>query len=101
MKKFPHKLDEWIDEEVDVTVVKPTIDPKTGALKLKPVVEKKRQKTFYTKGVLEKLSCKDDEHYFVVKDKKRGIFKCKHCTLHRKLYPVTHDVVDGKIVDRT
>jgi len=99
MKKFPFKLDEWIEEDIEVTVIRPKLD-RGGRLKLTPVVEKRKQRTFYTKGVVKKLSCKDDEHYFVPLDKKSGIVHCLHCTLHRKIYPVTHDLRDGKIVLR-
>jgi hypothetical protein len=92
------KLDTFHDEEIEMAVISPKVD-KNGKISLEKKTKKTIQKVIYTQGITEKLSCRDSDHFFVMLDKHRYIAKCIHCTLHRKIYPVTHNIVDGKIVE--
>jgi hypothetical protein len=92
------KLEEWQEEDVKFRVIKPYIS-KSGKFKFKTVEKKKKQKVFYTQGVKQKASCKsDDDHYYEIIDKHKYILKCKYCGIYRKIYPVTYNLIKGKLI---
>ncbi len=93
------KLDTWQEQDINVVVNKPVFNKKSGKVRIKSVVKKHKERVFNTQGIKTKLSCKEGNHYFVMKDKHKYIAKCKYCMLCRKIYPVTHDIVNGQIVE--
>lgn len=97
-KDFPHPLNEWIEEDVDVTVNEPVFEG--GKVTIKQRIEKQSQKTIYINAPKKKLSCKDADHYFDIVDVHTYEARCRYCMNHKFLIPAFHDLVDGKIVSR-
>lgn len=101
-RKSGKKLNEWTEEEVDVTVIRPEIDEKNKRVSFKTMVEKATQKVFYSHSTPRKVICAMSEHFFLPLDPHKYVFKCKKCDYHYKGNTLTHkyDPKTGKILFR-
>jgi hypothetical protein len=78
IKDFPHKLNEFITEEVEIPATLPVYDDKTKKVSFQEVTQKAVQKTFYAHSVPRQAICTD--HVFDCLDKGRYLFRCQKCT---------------------
>jgi len=85
---FPKKTNEWIEEEIDIPVMKPVVNEKKKRVEFVRGTEKATQKTFYADSPLKKIICK--KHVYKCLDEGKYIFKCKNCDWNRIAYPVAH-----------
>lgn len=88
-EKFDKPLNTWIEEDVEIKVMTPQFDIKTGSTKLKEETKKVKQKTFYSNNPTNLVIC--NKHHYVLQDKKKYIFKCTKCGWHKVAYPVTYN----------
>ena len=88
MSDFPGKTNEWIEEEIDVPVMKPRVNERKKRVEFVPTTEKATKKTFYADSPLKRIVC--NKHVYRCIDKGKYVFKCKNCDWHRVAYPVTH-----------
>ena len=86
-KDFPHPLNTFIEEEVEVATMVPRVNEKEKRVEFVKGVKKVKQKTYYADSKPVKIVCSD--HRFVCLDKGKYLFKCKKCTWHKIAYPVT------------
>ena len=88
MSDFPHKTNEWLEKEVDVAVMKPSVNEKEKRVEFVPTTEKATEKTFYADSPLRKVVGK--KHVYRCIDKGKYVFKCKNCNWHKVAYPITY-----------
>ena len=88
MSDFPGKTNEWIEEEIDVPVMKPHVNERKKRVEFVPTTEKATKKTFYADSPLRKVVGK--KHVYRCIDKGKYIFKCKNCNWHKVAYPITY-----------
>ncbi len=81
-------LNEFVEEDVDVTVINPVVDEKNKRVSFKTDVEKAKQKVYYAHSIPRTVVC--GEHFFIPEDPKKYIFRCKNCTFHYKAQVITH-----------
>lgn len=94
------KLNEWTEEDVEVTVHKPEFDEKTKRVTITQKKEKVKQKVYYAHSTPRKIICND--HFFLPMDPKRYIFRCRKCDYRFQGSTITHKYLPdtGKIVFR-
>lgn len=85
---FPHKTNEWLTEEKEISVVEPEIDPKTKKVSYKKSVKKVTEKVYYASGDPKVFMCTN--HSFIPADAKKYTFKCLRCQYHFRGFPPTH-----------
>jgi hypothetical protein len=86
--KFNKPLNQFIEEEVEITTMTPVVDQESSRVTFKMGKEKALQKTYYASSTPKMIICKD--HSYKPLDPKRYIFKCEKCDWHYKAMPVTH-----------
>lgn len=87
---FPHKTNEWIEEEVEIPSFEPVVNEKMKRVEFRKTTRKATRKTMYAHSEPRKLLCKSGEHFFYPKDKKKSLFACNSCGFHKIAYPVTY-----------
>lgn len=85
--KTGKKLNEFVEEEIEVSVLKPVIDEKTKRIKIEQTAEKLKQKVYYSHSPQRMVIC--GNHFFEPLDPKKYIFKCKKCDYHYKASTLT------------
>lgn len=85
--KTGKKLNEFVEEEIEVNVLKPVIDEKTKRIKIEQTAEKLKQKVYYSHSPQRMVIC--GNHFFEPFDPKKYIFKCKKCDYHYKASTLT------------
>jgi hypothetical protein len=99
MKKFNKPVNKWLEEEVNVEVNVPKLNPKTGKIRgIEKVDMPATERTYYSDSPPKTTVC--GNHYYECVDKHKYIFKCKHCNYHRIAHPVTYNLVNGKLIRR-
>ncbi len=94
--EFTKKLNEWINEEINLTITVPKLTDDGKSLKsLESVVVKVPQKTMYLKEETVFKSCQD--HYWELKNNDRCMFECKHCGMGCIAPPWKYEWNDGKL----
>ena len=91
MSNPPFKTNEWIEEDVEVEVVRPELSEVDGKKKLSYKREKilATQKTYYAKSKPRKITCAQNAHTYACVDKGKYTFKCIDCSWHRVAPPIT------------
>lgn len=87
---FPHELNKWIDEEVEVEAVSPDFDDNGKFIGTSSKKEKHRQKTIYVDAPPKHFMCKEGEHKFIPVNLPRYEFACEKCDYHKIFHPVTY-----------
>lgn len=102
MTKFPHKTNQWIEEEVEIPTMTPVINEGMKRVEFKQTTQKATRKTFYSDSPTKKVVCAGGEHKFRCVDKGKYIFKCRHCDFHKVAFPVTYryNQQTGKLTHR-
>lgn len=100
MNEFPHKLDTWVEEEIDIPVIEPVLNEKQEVVGIKHTTRKATQKTMYTKAVETKVSCSDGSHDYFIPDRHNHVAHCKSCKKKRLVRAVYEKVIDGHVLDR-
>ena len=100
MPKFDKPLNKWIEEEVEIPVMKPKINKAKGRIEFTQSKQKATQKTYYANSPQKRVVC--DDHFFVLINPGKYIFKCKNCDWHKIAYPVTYryNPETGKLTHR-
>lgn len=93
---FSKPLDTFIEEDIAVKKVK--FNPETK--KTFTTYELEKVRTKYMDIPYEKYRCVDGEHVFKCIDPHKWIFSCINCSYFRKVYPVTYNFEDGKLIHR-
>lgn len=83
--KTGKKLNEFVEEEVDVSVVKPVVEG--NKIKFEQTTEKLKQKVYYSHSPQRMVIC--GNHFFEPFDPKKYIFKCKKCDYHYQASTLT------------
>jgi len=101
-QKFDKPTNEWIEEDIEINVMTPKVNPEMGRVEFKQTKQKAKRKTFYSDSPNKKMICADGEHVFNCLDKGKYIFKCKNCDWHKIAYPVTYrfNKQTGKLTHR-
>lgn len=99
-EEFPHKLDEWIDEEVEVATLEPVLNEKQEVVGIKHGKRKAHQKTMYTRAPEVSVDCGKGSHDWYIPDKHVHVAFCKKCPKRRIIRAVYERVTNGKILDR-
>jgi len=86
--KTGKSLDTWVEETVDVTVIKPEVDEKNHRISFKTDVEKQKQKVYYASAPSRMIIC--SKHFFLPENPKKYLFKCKNCDYHYLAQIPTH-----------
>jgi len=86
--KSGKKLNEWVEEEVDVTTFKPVLSEDKNSVVIKTGVEKIKEKVFYSQSPARMVIC--GKHFYVPLNPKQYIFKCKNCDYHYHARIPTH-----------
>ena len=99
-KKFPHPLNTFIEEEVQIPVMKPHVNEGKKRVEFTQEMTTATRKTMYSNNKPRVVICKD--HHFVGVDSKKCIFKCTKCNYHKIAYPVTYrfNKQTGKLIHR-
>lgn len=86
---FPHPLNTWIEEEVDVPTFTPEVNEKEGRVEFTQTTKKAKQKTYYSNSKPRKVMCSNHEY---VPEGKLGHYKfrCIHCDWTRIALPVSY-----------
>lgn len=94
------KLNEWVEEEIDIPSFKPELDEVNKRVKLVKTTEKATQRTFYSNSPSRKMVC--DSHKYKLLDKHKYIFKCVNCDWHYRANPanVDFDPATGRLFFR-
>lgn len=100
LKDFPHPLNTPIVTEEEIEKNIPVMNPETKEITFEKVKEKVRSEVTYHHVPSTIISCKRGEHYYLVRDPKKWIVKCKYCTKNRFLSPIHHRLDRGHIVNR-
>ena len=87
MKNSP-PLNQWLEEEREISVMEPQINPKTEKVEFKQTTRKVQEKVYYAGGKHRVFMCTD--HIFEPDDPKKYTFKCQRCSYHFKGYPPSH-----------
>lgn len=84
------KLNEFIEEEVEVNVVEPVIsqDGKTSKVSFKTVPKIVQQKTYYSQSEPKTLIC--SKHFYIPENLKKYIFRCQNCEWHFQARVIIH-----------
>ena len=100
MTDFPHKLNEWIEEEVDVPSTETVVNEKENRVEFKQNTRKATQKTIYLDSKPTRVICGD--HHYTCIDKAKYVFKCTKCDWHKIAFPVTYkfNPETGKLIHR-
>ena len=93
-KDLPWRLNEWVDETINVDTLAPEMD-ESGKMRLQKKTIPVKQKTMFVDPKPRTVRCASGKHSFYCIDKQRYIFACKNCEYKRQVYPVTYDY-DGK-----
>ncbi len=86
---FPHPLNTWIEEEVDVPTFTPKVNEGEGRIEFEQTTKKVKQKTFYSDAKPRKVICSNHE-YVPVGKKGNYKYQCIHCDWTRFALPVTY-----------
>lgn len=97
-KKFNKPLNQWVEEEIPITINEVDFDGSKVTLKQK--IEMQSQKTMYFDAPRNTLSCEPQDHYYDPVDKHTYRVKCRNCMDSKFLIPAFQDLVEGKIVSR-
>lgn len=97
-KKFNKPLDEWIEETKEIEAVTPKYS-KRGVEYIKKTI-KAKEKVVYTEPKIYRQFCSREDHYWECEDKHNYIFRCTKCSQKRKVFPITYDYKDGKLIHR-
>jgi len=87
LNNFPHPLNTWIDEEVEVPVMTPKVNEKESRVEFTQEMKKVAQKTMYVDSKQTRIVC--GSHTYACIDKGSYLFKCKKCDWHKIAFPVT------------
>ena len=100
-QKTGKKLNEWTEEEKEIDVVKPQIDPENKRVTYKTIKQKVTEKVYYASSTPRKVIC--GNHFMLPFEPHKYIFKCKNCDYHFKGNTLTHkyDSQNGKILLRS
>lgn len=80
---FPHKLNTWIDEEIEIEKI--DFNPDTKSFSKGTHIEKLKVK--YLNIPKKKYRCKEGEHVFKPLNKGKYVFGCIKCQYARQVYP--------------
>jgi hypothetical protein len=101
MTDFPHKLNEWTEEPIEISTIDPVLNKKGEVVALKQGKRAVMQRVKYTQlSAPHKVSCLDSEHYWTIPDKHIHVAYCRDCTKRQFIRAVYEKVVDGKILAR-
>lgn len=101
MSDFPHKLNEWVEEEKEIPTFDPIVDKKGNITGVKEGIRKVSEKVMYTQlSTPQILSCNELQHYWFIKDRHSHIAHCKKCKKRQFIRAVYEQVRDGKILNR-
>lgn len=93
------KLNEFIEEEVDVRTLTPVPDEKNKRVKLEYGSVKAKQKTMYVDSPSKKVICRPGTHFFVPLDPKKYTFSCRNCDwcYHAQIPTHKYNPEDGSL----
>ena len=99
---FNKPLNKWVEEEVEVPSFEPVVNEKMKRVEFKQTTRKATRKTMYAHSEPRKLMCSQGKHFFYPKDKKKSLFACNSCGLHKVAYPVTYryNAETGKLIHK-
>ena len=86
-KDFPHPLNTFIEEEVDMPTFTPGVDEKNNRVEFKQEMKKVKQRTIYVDSKPTRLVC--SAHIYACINKGKYHFKCTKCDWHRIALPIT------------
>jgi hypothetical protein len=81
------RLNEFIEEDVQMPVMTPVVDEKNGRIEFKQEMKTVKQKTMYVDSKATKVIC--NAHVYVCVNKGKYHFKCTKCDWNRIAPPVT------------
>jgi len=88
--KFDKPTNEWIEEDVEIPMMTPKVNPEKGRVEFTQSNKKAKRRTFYSDSPNKKMVCPEGSHVFYCIDKGKYIFKCKNCDWHKIAFPVTY-----------
>ena len=88
-KDFPHPLNTFVEEEIDIPVTKPIINEKKKRVEFIQGTEKATQKTYYSDSKPKKIIC-GKNHVYECLDKGKYLFKCINCDWHHYFFPIAY-----------
>ena len=97
-KKFNKPLDQWVEENKEIEATVPTLTK--GKVEYVKKKIKATERVMYTEPSIYSDFCAKKDHYWEVEDKHNYIFRCKKCRMKRRVYPLTYDFKDGKLIHR-
>ena len=84
------KLNEWIEEEIELEVPTVDIDQNGAPYKTISKISAKRR-SIYVDPPSRKVVCKRGEHDWYPVDTSKGLFKCSKCNYRRIVEPITYE----------
>ena len=87
VKDFPHPLNTWVEEEVDVPSFEPKVNESENRVEFEQTTKKATRRTFYAHSAPRKVMCASHEYLPCKGDYK---YHCIHCDWIKVGYPVTY-----------
>lgn len=99
--EYPFKINEWQDEEVEITTIDPVLNKKGEVVGLKQGTKKAVQRVRYSEMSKPRvMSCGDMEHDWHIPDKNVHTAHCRSCPKRKFIRAVFEQVKGGRIFDR-